>query len=63
MLRFIAVFVGVACLFGCGMQIGVNVVATAGPQARAETHYVLAASDPTNPAKPLTTEETVGPAR
>ena len=35
-----------ACLFGCGLQIGVNVVATAGPQARTDTHFVLAAVDP-----------------
>ena len=35
-----------ACLFGCGQQISVTVEAKAGPQAKAETHYVLAASDP-----------------
>lgn len=35
-----------ACLFGCGPQVSVTVEAHAGPQARAETHYVLAAGDP-----------------
>jgi len=35
-----------ACLFGCGQQVSVTVEAKAGPQAKAETHYVLAASDP-----------------
>jgi hypothetical protein len=35
-----------ACLFGCGPQVGVTVEANAGPQAKAETQYVLAASDP-----------------
>jgi hypothetical protein len=42
-----------ACLFGCGQQVSVTVEAKAGPQARAETHYVLAASDPNvRPANP-----------
>jgi hypothetical protein len=40
---FVPIF---ACLFGCGEQVSVTVEAQAGPQARAETHYVLAASDP-----------------
>jgi hypothetical protein len=40
---FVAMF---ACLFGCGQQVSVTVEAQAGAQARAETHYVLAASDP-----------------
>jgi hypothetical protein len=35
-----------ACLIGCGQQVSVTVEAEAGPQARAETHFVLAASDP-----------------
>jgi hypothetical protein len=35
-----------ACLFGCGQQVSVTVEAQAGPQAKAETHFVLAASDP-----------------
>ena len=35
-----------ACLFGCGQQVSVTVDAQAGAQAKAETHYVLAASDP-----------------
>jgi hypothetical protein len=35
-----------ACLFGCGQQVSVTIEAQAGPQAKAETHYVLAASDP-----------------
>ena len=35
-----------ACLFGCGQQVSVTIEATAGPQARAETHFVIAASDP-----------------
>jgi hypothetical protein len=35
-----------ACLFGCGPQVSVTVEAQAGPQAKAETHFVLAASDP-----------------
>jgi hypothetical protein len=35
-----------ACLFGCGQQVSVTVEAAAGPQARAETHYALAAGDP-----------------
>jgi hypothetical protein len=35
-----------ACLFGCGPQVSVTVDAHAGPQAKAETHYVLAAGDP-----------------
>jgi len=42
-----------ACLLGCGEQVSITVQATAGPQAMAETHFVLAASDPnvrpTNP--------------
>ncbi|HEY4031093.1 MAG TPA: hypothetical protein VGM25_12165 [Caulobacteraceae bacterium] len=42
-----------ACLFGCGEQVSVTVQATAEPKARAEIHFVLAASDPnvrpTNP--------------
>jgi hypothetical protein len=42
-----------ACLFGCGPQVSVTVDAKAGPQARAETHFVLAASDPNvRPANP-----------
>jgi hypothetical protein len=35
-----------ACLFGCGQQVSVTIEAQAGPQAKAETHFVLAASDP-----------------
>ena len=35
-----------ACLIGCGPQMGVTIEAKAGPDARAETHFVLAASDP-----------------
>ena len=35
-----------ACLIGCGAQVGVTIEAKAGPDARAETHFVLAASDP-----------------
>jgi hypothetical protein len=35
-----------ACLFGCGPQVSVTVDAHAGAQAKGETHYVLAASDP-----------------
>jgi hypothetical protein len=35
-----------ACLFGCGPQVSVTVDAKAGPQAKAETHFILAASDP-----------------
>jgi hypothetical protein len=35
-----------ACLFGCGPQVSVTIEAKAGPQAKAETHFVLAASDP-----------------
>jgi hypothetical protein len=35
-----------ACLFGCGQQVSVTIEAKAGPQAKAETHFVLAASDP-----------------
>ena len=35
-----------ACLFGCGQQVSVTIEAHAGPQAKAETHFVLAASDP-----------------
>lgn len=42
-----------ACLFGCGTQLGVTVEASAGPDAKAETHFTLVASDPivrpTNP--------------
>ena len=42
-----------ACLFGCGAQVGVTIDAAAAPNARAETHFTLAASDPnvrpTNP--------------
>jgi hypothetical protein len=42
-----------ACLFGCGPQVSVTVEAHAGPQAKAETHFVLAASDPhVRPANP-----------
>ena len=40
---FVPIF---ACLFGCGQQVNVTIEAHAGPQAKAETHYVLAASDP-----------------
>jgi hypothetical protein len=35
-----------ACLIGCGVQVGVTIEAKAGPEARAETHFVLAAGDP-----------------
>jgi hypothetical protein len=35
-----------ACLIGCGPQVRVTIEAHAGPQAKAETHYVLAAGDP-----------------
>ena len=42
-----------ACLFGCGTQLGVTVEASATPVARADTHFVMVASDPnvrpTNP--------------
>jgi hypothetical protein len=42
-----------ACLFGCGTQIGVAIDASAVANAKTETHFVLAASDPnvrpTNP--------------
>jgi hypothetical protein len=42
-----------ACLFGCGPQVGVTIEAHAGPRAKAETHYVLAAGDPNvRPANP-----------
>lgn len=34
-----------ACLLGCGQQVSVTVQAEAGPQARAETHFTLVASD------------------
>lgn len=35
-----------ACIFGCGTQISVAVEAHAAPNAKAETHFVVAASDP-----------------
>ena len=35
-----------ACLIGCGAQVRVAIEAKAGPEARAETHFVLAAGDP-----------------
>ena len=42
-----------ACLFGCGLQIGVTVEAAAAPDAKADTHFVMVPSDPnvrpTNP--------------
>jgi hypothetical protein len=42
-----------ACLFACGEQVSVTVEAVAGPQARAETHFVIAAGDPkVRPANP-----------
>jgi hypothetical protein len=42
-----------ACLFGCGTQIGVTVDASAAPNAKTETHFVMVASDPNvRPANP-----------
>ena len=42
-----------ACLFGCGPMVGVTVEAVARPDARADTHFVMAASDPNvRPANP-----------
>ena len=42
-----------ACLFGCGVQTSVAIDASAAPDAKAETHFVMVASDPnvrpTNP--------------
>ena len=35
-----------ACLIGCGQQVSVTVDAAAGVQARAQTHFVMIASDP-----------------
>jgi len=35
-----------ACLFGCGTQFSVAIEARAEPNARSETHFTLAASDP-----------------
>lgn len=35
-----------ACIFGCGTQVSVAIEAEAGPNARSETHFVTAASDP-----------------
>jgi hypothetical protein len=42
-----------ACIFGCGAQVSVAIDARAEPNARSETHFVMAASDPNvRPANP-----------
>jgi hypothetical protein len=40
---FVPIF---ACIFGCGVQVSVAIDAHAAPNAKAETHFVVAASDP-----------------
>jgi hypothetical protein len=40
---FVPIF---ACIFGCGTQVSVAIEAHAAPNAKAETHFVVAASDP-----------------
>ena len=42
-----------ACLFGCGAQVSVTIDASAAPNAKAETHFTMVASDPNvRPANP-----------